>query len=191
MWSHRTKCARLPSGYISHSPNFRQTMICLCFARQNDWLVLLTFETNHSETLRTDEQLEGDTGTKREMGGDGKLQKRLRAAPERWKKTSWWAKFTPQCHCLFCSCVQCWPSAVRLIVKPLNYCPWLRSKMLLIQQSPLCSVRVRAESVGNKYGLCLVLCFSTDLWLLLHWQACSSLSKRRRCWCSAVEEIKF
>lgn len=38
--------------------------------------------------------------------------------------------------------------------------------MLLIQQSPMCSVRVGEESVGNKYALCSHL-LGTDLRLLL------------------------
>lgn len=38
--------------------------------------------------------------------------------------------------------------------------------MLLIQQSPMCSVRVGEDSVGNKYALCSHL-LGTDLRLLL------------------------
>lgn len=53
-----------------------------------------------------------------------------------------------------------------LMMKSLNYCPWLSSKMLLIQQSPMCSVRVGEDSVGNKYALCSHL-LGTDLRLLL------------------------
>lgn len=115
-----------------------------------------------SSAQKTDERLQRD----RLHEGELDVQKDRKHTNNRTSMLSLWmnAKQLLQ-RCARGSSVD--PGLFEMTMKSLNYSPRLSSKILLIQQNPMCSVRFRAELFGIKYVLYLVLLSRDDLRLVL------------------------
>lgn len=145
----------LAGGYISHSPNFWQTVICLCFPCQNDGPVVLTSGRHYSLDKK---QISREEDGKRRIFRQTKWY-HYTVVSMNERKLMIFVLLQHRC-CGRVSDVD--PAQMWLMIKTLNYRPWLSSEML-IQHSPMCSVRVTVASAGNKYGLYLVLCLALTL----------------------------